>query len=177
MLELLVDLYSLRVGVACLCLLTKHVVVTHHFIIATKVANVVLRGWLLRDLRNAVRVAAVEDAVAWVLSDRVPWRWVLLLGRELVASHWTVRGPVRAVFLTAEYLSLLLWDQWSSRVSSLLSTLFSLVYNILSLLNFRGLLHASVLTLNILESLLGLSTFDSAICSSKSATGIIGDGR
>lgn len=40
----------------------------------TEVADALLRLLLVRELGDAVRVAAVEDAVAWVLSDRVSMR-------------------------------------------------------------------------------------------------------
>ena len=121
-------------------------------------------------------VAAIKNAVAWMLSDGVSRRQ-LILPRVLIGSHRTIGGSIRAILLAAEDLLLFLGDQWSARIHSPLLILLGLSDNILLLLNFcqflRGVI--SYLVLNILKPLFGISPLDSAACSLQSATGIIGN--
>mgnify|MGYP006998185011 CR=1 FL=1 len=154
--------------------LTKHVLVTDHFFITSEVGDTLLWGLLLGDFGDAVGIAAIKDAVAWVLSYRVARRGDLVLSWELVTSHWAVGWPVRAILLTAKNLDLLFWHKRCTWINSLLLVLFSLIYNILSLLNFGCFLVASILALNILKSLLGLSPLNSTISSTKCTTGVVG---
>lgn len=156
--------------------LTKHVLVAYNFIIACEVGDTLLWGLLLGDLGDAVSVATVKDAVPWVLSNGVAGRWDLVLGWELVTSHWAVGWTVWTIFFTAKNLSLLLWHKRCTWINSFLFVLLCLIYNILSLLHFGCFYGASVLALNILQPLLGLSPFNSTVSSTKCSTGIVGYG-
>jgi hypothetical protein len=88
--DFLVHLQGLRVRVVGLRFLSVHVLLPNHFVSSLDIGNRMLARLLLRDLRDAVGVAAVEDAVSWVLSNAISARLLLVLGTELVAAHRAV---------------------------------------------------------------------------------------
>lgn len=113
-----------------------------------------------------------------MLSDGVTgWRLLLVLGQELVCSHWAIGWSVRPILFATKDFGLLLRYERSSRVYTLLLALLSLCDNVLGLLDLGSLQASPILALDILQSLFRLPPFDPTVgSSSKCSTGVVGYG-